>query len=124
MPLISDVVLDAGLNAMGATVRVDICSSEPATYAAIAGATVGNATGISVGAVGNASSGTGRSRVVAAVSGGTVTSDAATASHWCVSDGVSEIYAAGALTSSQVVYTANDFNLDTIEVFLRDATAV
>lgn len=124
MALISNTVLDAGLNAIPSTVQVDICNAEPATYANIASFTVGNDTGISVAAVGDASAGTGRSRVVAAVSDGTVTSDAGTASHWAVSNGTDTIYAAGSLTSSQVVYTANGFNLDSIEIFLRDATTV
>ena len=54
MPLIADSVFDAGLATVqsGGT-RIDICSSEPTSYATIARVTLGNKTGLTTGAPAN-----------------------------------------------------------------------
>lgn len=126
MPFMHDDLLDNGLaDIAGDTVRVDICyTQEPTTYTeATSTYSCGNKTGLTVSAVGNASSGTGRSVTTPAITDGTVSADQ-TAAYWAITDGVSKLWAAGSLSATQAVVNGNTFTLDAIELFHRDATAV
>lgn len=114
MPFINDLVLDSGLAIVaGASRRLDICTSEPATYAAATGAaSVGNKTGITVPAP-EARSPSGRKVVVPQVTTGSPGSITAggTATHWALSDPAnSRLLAAGALSAGQVVTSGNTFS--------------
>lgn len=123
MANITDALKDLALGGIPGTVRVDIChTTEPATYAAIATQTCGNATGVSVGAASDSGSGTGRSKTVAAVSNGTVTASQ-TAAFWAISNGTDTLYATGPITPTQAVTSGNTFTLDAIEIVIRDASS-
>jgi len=124
MALIADSVFDAGLATItsGGT-KIDICSSEPAAYAGIAGVTLGNKTGLTTGAAANGATNGRRVTVPAITSGapGSVTATG-TASHWALSNGSSTLYAAGQLTATQAVTNGNTFTLDAIDITIADAT--
>jgi hypothetical protein len=124
MALIADSVFDAGLATItsGGT-RIDLCSSEPANYAAISGVTLGNKTGLTTGSAANGAV-NGRRVTVPAISSGAPGSvtGTGTATHWALSNGSSTLYAAGALTASQGVTNGNTFTLDAIDITIADAT--
>lgn len=121
MPFIADTVFDNGLTVITTNGdRLDICSSEPATYAAVATASLGN----SVVTTGSPANGAvdGRRVIVGAITAGTVTATG-TATHWALTDGTGVLYATGALAASQAVTSGNTFTLDAISITIRDATA-
>lgn len=122
MSYLSDFILDAALSVMDTdSDRVDICSAEPATYtAATATYSLGNKTGVSVGAPADRSP-NGRKVTVASITGGTVTGTW-TASRWALVDTVnSRLHAANSLSSPQVVYSGNSFSLTSIDIGIPDA---
>lgn len=123
MPFINDRVFDLGLNVLDTEAnRLDICSSEPATYtAATSTNTLGNKTALSIGAPA-AGSPSGRKVTVAAITDGTVTGTA-TATHWAITDTVnSRLLATGALSASQAVTSGNTFTLAAFDITLRGLT--
>lgn len=121
MAFISDEVFDQGLDYADTNgTRIDVCSSEPATYAAISGVSLGNKTGLNTGATQDGDT-DGRKVVVPAITDGSVTSTG-TASHWALSDGSSILVATGSLSSSQSVTSGNTFTLGAIDITIRDAT--
>lgn len=124
MAAMNDSVFDAGLATITTNgTRIDITSVDPGTtYATVTANTLGNDT-VTTGAAANASSGTGRSVTVPAITAGSVTGTG-TATHWALTNGTSTVYASGALTASQAVTSGNTFSLDAIEIIIRDATAV
>lgn len=120
MALIADAVFDTALNVLttnGDT--INICSSEPANYAAIAGVDLGNST-VTTGSP-TAGDTDGRKVIVGAISTGSVTGTG-TATHWALSNGTDTLYSTGSLTASQTVTTGNTFTLDAISITIRDAT--
>jgi len=124
MPFINDLVLDDGLQWLTDNcTRVDICSQEPANYTeATSTYTLGNKTGLSVGAPtdGDVS---GRKVVIPAITDGSVTSDG-TASHWALSKPTTTtaLGAAEGLSSTQGVTNGNDFSLPAIDITKPDPT--
>lgn len=119
MPLLHDVVLDAALNTIvSAGSRLDICSSEPATYGAVAGVSLGNKTSISVAAPSDRSGG-GRKVTVAAITNGSVTGSA-TATHYAITNGSNTIYATGVLSAPQAVVSGAAFTLTTFDIGIPD----
>ena len=117
MAFIADRVLDLGLNVLSTEAnRLDICSSEPATYAAATDdASLGNKTALSVGAPA-ARSPDGRRVTVAEITDGSVTGTG-TASHWAITDTInSRLLATGSLTASQAVTSGNDFTLSAFDI--------
>lgn len=123
MAYINDYVFDLALAYLDTSGnRLDICSQEPATYAAATSTyTLGNKTGLSIGAPTDRSP-NGRKVVVAAISDGTVTGTA-TATHWAISDtGNSRLIATGALSASQAVTSGNTFTLAAFDIGIADAT--
>lgn len=123
MALISDYVFDLALAYPDTSAnRLDICSQEPATYAAATTTyTLGNKTGISVSAPTDRSP-TGRKVTVAAITDGSVTGSN-TATHWAISDtGASRLVATGLLSASQVVSSGNTFTLAAFDIGFADAS--
>lgn len=122
MALIADYVLDAALSKLDTEAnRLDICSTEPATYtAATSTNTLGNKTSLSVGAPGDRTP-NGRKVTVAAITDGTVTGTG-TATHWAITDtGNSRLLATGPLASSQAVTSGNTFTLGAFDIGIPDA---
>lgn len=122
MAFIADRVLDNGLSALSSeATRLDICSSEPTSYTeATSTVTLGNKTGVSVGAP-TARSPDGRKVTVASISDGSV-SGTGTASHWALTDpGNSRLLATGSLSASQAVTSGNTFTLAAFDIGIPGA---
>lgn len=121
MAFIADRVLDLGLNVLSTEADVlHICTSEPADFAAVAGASVGTKTSLSVGAPA-ARSPDGRRVTVAQITDGSVTGTD-TASHWAIVDsGNSRLLATGALSASQAVTDGNTFTLAAFDIGIPGA---
>lgn len=120
MAFLNDEVFDQGLDyATTNGTRIDICSSEPANYAAVSGASLGNKTGLTTGAT-EAGDTDGRKVVVPAITDGSVTSTG-TATHWALTDGSAILVATGSLSASQAVTSGNTFSLGAIDLTIRDA---
>ena len=120
MPFINDRLYDLGLNVLDTEAnRLDICSSEPATFAAATTTvSLGNKTTLSIGAPA-AGSPSGRKVTIAAFSDGTVTATG-TATHYAITDTVnSRLLVTGALSASQVVTSGNTFSITATDVTLR-----
>jgi len=121
MPYINDEVFDGGLDYADVNgTRIDICSSEPADYAAIAGVSLGFKEGLNT-SVPEDGDTDGRKVVVPAITDGAVNGDG-TASHWALSDASAVLVAAGALSATQGVSDGNTFTLDEIDITIRNAT--
>lgn len=123
MPFIADYVFDAALAKLDTEAnRLDICSSEPASYAAAtSSASLGNKTALSIGAPADRTP-NGRRVTVAAITDGTVTATG-TATHWAITDTVnSRLLATGALSASQSVSNGNTFTLAAFDLGIADAT--
>ena len=121
MAFISDEVFDQGLDyAIANGTQIDICSSEPANFAGIAGVTLGNETALTVGATEDGDV-DGRKVVVPAITDGDVTGTG-TAAFWALSDGSAILVATGALSATQAVTSGNTFTLEAIDIAIRDAT--
>jgi archaellum component FlaF (FlaF/FlaG flagellin family) len=120
MAYLNDEVFDQGLDWVDANgTRIDICSAEPTTYAeATSTYTLGNKTGLNVGATENGDS-SGRKVVVPAITDGTVTGTD-TATHFALTDGSSVLIAVQALSSSQAVTSGNTFTLGAIDITIPD----
>lgn len=109
-------VLDNGLTVLDTEADVlHICSSEPANYAAVAGASLGTKSAVSIGAPG-ARAPSGRKVTVAAITDGAV-SATGTATHYAIVDSVnSRLLATGALAASQAVTNGNTFTLAAFDI--------
>ena len=118
MAYLHDNVLDDGLQyATDNGTVMHICSQEPTTYtAATSTYTLGNETGITVGAPANGSP-NGRQVTIPAITSGTVTGTG-TATHWALVSG-SVLIAANSLTS-QAVTSGNTFTLDAQTIRIPD----
>ena len=122
MPFIADTVFDTGLNTLDTNgTQIDITTSEITLWANLAAATLGNDT-VNTGAPANGVT-DGRRVTVPAITAGAVTGTGS-ATHWCLSNGTTTVYAAGPVTASQSVTDGNTFTLAAIDITLRDATAV
>jgi hypothetical protein len=122
MPFIADRVLDLGLSVLDTEAnRLDICSSEPAAYAAATGsASLGNKTPLSIGTPA-ARAPSGRRVTVAAIADGTVTATG-TATHWAITDTASSrLLATGSLSASQQVTNGNTFTLGAFDIGIPGA---
>lgn len=121
MATIADRVFDNGLTTLDTEAnRIDICSSEPTTYAAATSTlTLGNSTSLSIGAPQDRSGG-GREVVVAAITDGSVTGTG-TATHYAIVDtSNSRLLATGSLTASQSVTSGNSFTLSSVTIGIPD----
>lgn len=117
MAYLNPLILDNGLSALtsGAN-RLDICSSEPATYAAATGAaSLGNETGYTVGAPADRAP-SGRRVTARAVTDGEVTATG-TATHWAITDTAnSRLLATGSLAASQSVTSGNTWTTAAFDI--------
>lgn len=120
MSFINDEVFDQGLDyAASLGSRIDICSQEPVTYTeAVATYTLGNKTGLTVGAAEDGAV-DGRRVIVPAITNGSVTATA-TATHWALTDGAGILLATGLLAASQGVTDENPFTLAAFSITKRD----
>jgi len=121
MATLSDRVFDNGLTVLDTEAnRIDICSTEPATYAeATSTYTLGNSTSLSIGAPADRSGG-GREVTVAAISDGSVTATG-TAAYYAIVDTLnSRLLATGSLSASQVVTSGNTFTLTSVTIGIPD----
>lgn len=117
MAFLNSDILDDGLQVLTDDGnRLDICSQEPATYAeATSTYTLGNKTGITIGAP-EARTPSGRKVVVPSINDGSVT-DTDEATHWAITDTSGErLLAAGALDAPQVVTDGNTFTLTSFDI--------
>lgn len=122
MPYINDSVLDNLSSIASATTRrIDITyTQEPTTYTeATSTYTCGNKTGLTLTAITNGAV-DGRRVSTPAITDGSV-SATQTAGWWALTDAVSALHAAGALTATQGVTSGNTFTLDAIDITNRDA---
>lgn len=122
MAFIADRVLDLGLNILSTEAnRIDICSSEPTTYAAATStASLGNKTSLSVGAPA-ARTPDGRRVTVAQITDGTV-SGTGTATHYAIVDTANNrLLATGSLATSQAVTSGNTFTLAAFDIGIPGA---
>jgi hypothetical protein len=122
MAYLNDYVLDLALAYIDTSAnRLDICSSEPTTYAnAIGGASLGNKVGITVSAPADRSP-DGRKVTVSAITDGTVSANG-TATHYAITDTASSrLVATGSLGAPQVVTTPNTFTLQAFDIGVKDA---
>lgn len=122
MAFVADYVLDAALSKLDTEAnRLDICSQEPATYAAATTTyTLGNKTSLSIGAPADRTP-NGRKVAVAQITDGSVTGTG-TATHWAITDtGNSRLLATGALSASQAVTSGNVFTLASFDIGIPDA---
>lgn len=122
MAFIADYILDAALAKLDTEAnRLDICTLEPATYAAATSTnTLGNKTALSVGAPADRTP-NGRKVTVAAITDGAVTGTGVV-THWAVSDTANtRLLATGVLTASQAVTNGNVFTLGAFDVGIPDA---
>ena len=123
MAFIYDEAFDSGIDNLDTLgTRIDICSSEPTTYALAttdASVSLGNKTGLNTGVPEDGAT-DGRRVIVPAITDGTVT-ETATATHWALTDNTSILLATGLLSSSQAVTDGNTFTLDAISITIRDA---
>jgi len=115
MATLGNNVFDKGLSYLATNgTRLDICSSEPATYAAVAGVSLGNKTGLSISAPGNRTGG-GRKVTVAQITDGSVTATG-TATHYAITNGSNELLATGSLAAPQAVTSGNTFTLASFDI--------
>lgn len=122
MPFLADRVFDNGLTVLDTEAnRLDICKSEPTTYAqAIGSESLGNKTALNIGAPA-ARTPSGRKVTVAAITDGTVTatSTGATddAQYFAITDTAnSRLLATGVLAAAQLVTTGNVFTLGAFDI--------
>lgn len=122
MAYLNDRVLDNGLNTLtNEGTRLDLCHTEPTTYTqATSTYTVGNKTGISIGAPA-ARAPSGRKVTVPAITDGTVTATSTGTSddpqYYAVTDpGNSRLLAAGPLAAAQLVTSGNVFTLTAFDI--------
>lgn len=122
MAYLNDNVMDSGLSYLQTNgSRLDICSTEPTTYAqATTTYTLGNKTSLSIGAPA-AGSPNGRQVTVAAITGASVTGTG-TAAYWAITNGSNTLLATGSLSTPQAVTSGNTFDLSTIVVRIAAAT--
>lgn len=122
MAFIADYILDAALAKLDTEAnRLDICSTEPASFAAATTTnSLGNKTSLSIGVPADRTP-NGRKVAVATFSDGAVTATG-TASHWAITDTVnSRLLATGALAASQAVTSGNTFSLPAFDIGIPDA---
>jgi hypothetical protein len=120
MPMIADAVLDGGLTILDTTAtHLHICSSEPATFAAVATASLGNST-VNVGAPA-ARGGGGRQVTVPSISGGSVTASGVASHYAIINNTGSVLLAAAPLSATQSVTINNTFSLASFTIGIPGA---
>lgn len=120
MPFANDALLDAGLailDTLGA--RLDICSAEPTTFAqATSTLSLGNKTGLDIGAPADRSP-NGRKVTVAAITTGGVITASGTATHFAITDGT-RLLVAGPLAAPRATVSGDAFTLPAFDIYFPD----
>lgn len=121
--IISDAVLDAALDYIintGGKV-LHICSAKPATFASVAGVSLGNKAGPTVGtkADGDVS---GRKCTITAIADGTLTG-AGTVTAWALVGTGSSFLVSQSTSSATVVGASGTFTTNAIDIEIPDPTA-
>lgn len=122
MASLTNTVLDAALNVLTTNGdRIDLCTSEPTTYAGVSSVSVGNFGSLSIGSPADRSGG-GRQVTVAAIASGSPGSITAggTATHYAITNGSTTLYATGTLSANQVVTSGNTFTLASFTIGIPD----
>lgn len=118
MAFLADLVLDSGLYYLVDNgIEVHICTGLPNTYGTMTAASLGSATGLTVGNPENGDA-NGRKVVIPAMTGIVVASE--TGRHWALSNGSDELLAAEALGANQVVTSGNSWTLPNTDVTFPD----
>jgi len=119
MAFVNDNAYDAAIGYLITNGTVlHICSAEPVSVGALN--SLGNKTGLTLGAAG-AGSPSGRKTTVPAITDGTVTGNG-TAAYWAlINAGATVLVATGELSASQVVSSGNVFTLAAFDITLLDA---
>jgi hypothetical protein len=119
MATLANAVFDNGLSTLTSNgTRIDICTTEPTTYAeATSTYTLGNDT-ITIGSPADRTGG-GREVEVGAVSNASVTGTG-TAAFFAITNGSDTLLATGALNSSQTVSSGNTFSLGSFTIGIPD----
>ena len=120
MATLANAVFDNGLSTLTTNgTRLDICSTEPTTYAeATSTYTLGNEGTLSIGSPADRTGG-GREVTVAAISDASVTGTG-TAAFYAITNGSDTLYATGSLSSSQGVSSGNTFSLGSFTIGIPD----
>jgi hypothetical protein len=121
MASISDYVLDAALSKFDTEGdRIDITSQEATTYTSATNThSLGNKTGVTIGAPADRSGG-GREVTVSAITDGSV-SGTGTATHYAIVDVSStRLLGTGSLSSSQAVTSGNTFSRASFKIGIPD----
>jgi len=120
MATLGNNVFDQGLNYLDTNgTRLDICSTEPTTYAeATSTYSLGNKTSLNIGAPADRGGG-GREVTVPQITDGSVTADG-TAAFYAITNGSNELLATGSLSSSQGVTNGNTFTLTSFTIGIPD----
>lgn len=119
MASLANAVFDNGLSTLTSNgTRIDICSTEPTTYAeATSTYTLGNDT-ITIGSPADRAEG-GREVTVPAVSNASITATG-TAAFYAITNGTDTLYATGDLNSPQAVTSGNTFSLGSFTIGIPD----
>ena len=119
MATLANAVFDNGLSTLTSNgTRIDICSTEPTTYAeATSTYTLGNDT-ITIGSPADRTGG-GREVTVGAVTTASVTGNG-TAAFYAITNGTDTLLATGSLNTSQAVTSGNTFSLGSFTIGIPD----
>lgn len=119
MATLANAVFDSGLSTLTSNgTRIDICSSEPTSYAeATSTYTLGNDT-ITIGSPADRTGG-GREVTVSAVNNASVTETGA-ATFYAITNGSNTLYATGNLNTVQNVTSGNTFSLGSFTIGIPD----
>ncbi len=119
MATLSNAVFDNGLSVLTTNgTRIDICTTEPATYAeATSTYTLGTST-ITIGSPADRTGG-GREVTVGAVSDASVTGTG-TVAYYAITNGTDTLYATGSLSTLQSVANGNTFSLGSFTIGIPD----
>jgi hypothetical protein len=118
MAKVADSVLNAGLEEIRTAERVVVCSSEPATYAAVAGVTLVANASPSHGAVEDYAGG--RQFTTAAATGLTATATGTGTHYAYVDDSSTELLCTQTLDSSVSITSGDTYNIAAITVQAPD----
>lgn len=119
MASLANAVFDDGLSELTTNgTRIDVCTTEPTTYAQASSTyTLGNSS-ITTGSPADRVGG-GREVTVSAVSGASVTGTG-TAAFYAITNGSSTLYATGNLSTAQSLTSGNTFSLGSFTVGIPD----
>lgn len=117
MATLADRVYDNGLTILDTeATRLDICSTEPTTYAqATTTYTLGNKTSLSVSAPA-ARAGGGREVTISSFTDGSVTANGTAAFYALTDPANSRLLATGSLSASQAVTSGNTFSIASFKI--------